>query len=97
MGEDVLQALARSTILGRTAVPAEIADAVVFLASPSAGYITGAILDVYGGQRPSTDDSSAVGCRGWSEPRTNSWSLPMARHVTPCTEGKLRSAWTRAT
>lgn len=35
--------------LGRVASPAEIAAAVVFLASPQAGYITGAVLPVDGG------------------------------------------------
>jgi len=35
--------------LGRLGAPAEIADAVVFLASPQAGYITGTELHVNGG------------------------------------------------
>jgi NAD(P)-dependent dehydrogenase (short-subunit alcohol dehydrogenase family) len=35
MGEDKLQALGRTTILGRVAEPAEIAEAVIFLASPT--------------------------------------------------------------
>jgi NAD(P)-dependent dehydrogenase (short-subunit alcohol dehydrogenase family) len=51
MGEDALQALARTTILGRPADPPEIAEAVVFLASPRASYITGAILEAQGGHR----------------------------------------------
>jgi 3-oxoacyl-[acyl-carrier protein] reductase len=35
--------------LGRTGTPAEVAEAVVFLASDGAGFITGEILDVNGG------------------------------------------------
>ena len=35
--------------LGRLGAPAEIADAVAFLASPQAGYITGTELHVNGG------------------------------------------------
>lgn len=41
--------LRRRTSLGRVGQPAEIAGAVVFLASPAAGYITGQTLAVDGG------------------------------------------------
>lgn len=41
--------LARRTSLGRWGKPAEIAGAVVFLASPEASYITGEIIAVDGG------------------------------------------------
>lgn len=43
------QAFAKFIPLGRIAEPAEIADATVFLASPGASFITGAILPVDGG------------------------------------------------
>ncbi len=38
--------------LGRPAEPAEIADAIVFLAGPTASYITGIVLPVAGGMAP---------------------------------------------
>jgi 7-alpha-hydroxysteroid dehydrogenase len=48
--------LERATLLGRIADPEDIAAAVVFLASPAAGYLTGKILEVDGGlDRPSLD------------------------------------------
>lgn len=40
--------------LGRPAVPADIAPAVLFLASEAAGYVTGAVLAVDGGTSAST-------------------------------------------
>jgi 7-alpha-hydroxysteroid dehydrogenase len=48
--------LEEATLLGRIADPADIAAAVLFLASPAAGYLTGKILEVDGGlDRPSLD------------------------------------------
>jgi len=48
--------LEQATLLGRIADPADIAAAVLFLASPAAGYLTGKILEVDGGlDRPSLD------------------------------------------
>lgn len=45
----VLEAVERQTPTGRLATPQEIADAVVFLASPRANMITGSTLPVDGG------------------------------------------------
>lgn len=41
--------LTRAMVFGRAATPEEIADAVVFLASPRSGYTTGTILTINGG------------------------------------------------
>jgi NAD(P)-dependent dehydrogenase (short-subunit alcohol dehydrogenase family) len=46
---DGLDLLGSATPLGRTADPTEIAEAIVFLASPQASYITGATVAVDGG------------------------------------------------
>jgi len=48
-GEDGGAAVARAIPMGRMAVPADIASACVFLASPLASYVTGADLAVHGG------------------------------------------------
>jgi len=46
---DSLEQLGSATPLGRTADPREIAEAIVFLASPQASYLTGATVAVDGG------------------------------------------------
>jgi NAD(P)-dependent dehydrogenase (short-subunit alcohol dehydrogenase family) len=46
---DGLEQLGSATPLGRTADPTEIAEAIVFLASPQASYVTGATVVVDGG------------------------------------------------
>jgi NAD(P)-dependent dehydrogenase (short-subunit alcohol dehydrogenase family) len=45
-----LTALGKTTLLSRTAEAAEIGDVIAFLASPAAGYITGAVIPVDGGR-----------------------------------------------
>jgi 3-oxoacyl-[acyl-carrier protein] reductase len=44
-----MEELRAAVPLGRTAQPNEIADVIAFLASPSAAYITGAVIPVDGG------------------------------------------------
>ena len=46
---DGLERLGSATPLGRTADPSEIAEAIVFLGSPQASYLTGATVAVDGG------------------------------------------------
>jgi NAD(P)-dependent dehydrogenase (short-subunit alcohol dehydrogenase family) len=46
---DRLEQLVSMTPLGRTAAPSEIAEAIVFVASPQASYLTGATVAVGGG------------------------------------------------
>lgn len=48
--EDVLNSIIAEIPVGRLGYPKEIADAVAFLASADSGFITGANLDVNGGQ-----------------------------------------------
>ncbi len=45
-----IEALGATTLLGRGAQPAEIADVIAFLCTPRAGYITGATIPVDGGR-----------------------------------------------
>ncbi|WP_298626324.1 acetoacetyl-CoA reductase [uncultured Legionella sp.] len=48
--EEVLNSIIANIPVGRLGYPKEVADAVAFLASPDSGFITGANLDVNGGQ-----------------------------------------------
>ena len=45
-----LTALGKTTLLSRAAEAEEIGDVIAFLASPAAGYITGALIPVDGGR-----------------------------------------------
>jgi NAD(P)-dependent dehydrogenase (short-subunit alcohol dehydrogenase family) len=47
---DAIAAIGRTTVLGRVAEAEEIAEAIVFLASPQASYVNGTILTAHGGQ-----------------------------------------------
>jgi acetoacetyl-CoA reductase len=47
--EDVRRQIVEQIPAGRLAMPEEVADAVAFLASEKAGYITGTNLSVNGG------------------------------------------------
>jgi len=49
MPDKVLEAVEKATPAGRMGDPHEIAAGVVFLASPSAGFVTGQVLDINGG------------------------------------------------
>lgn len=57
LDERAKKAFSGSIPLGRMARPEDIAAAMRFLASDDAGYITGALLNVDGGYRPSTQYS----------------------------------------
>ena len=46
-----LEAAARSIPLGRIGTVDDVADAVAYLVSPAAEYITGSVIDVNGGYR----------------------------------------------
>ena len=47
--DKAMEPILAATPLGRMANPVEIAAAAVFLASPSASFVTGVVLDVNGG------------------------------------------------
>jgi 3-oxoacyl-[acyl-carrier protein] reductase len=51
LSDTVKQALLERIPLGRMGMDADVAAAIVFLASDEAGYITGAVLDINGGMR----------------------------------------------
>ena len=48
--EDLPEAIAEVTPLGRVGDPADFAGAALFLASPAAGFVTGQVLGVDGGR-----------------------------------------------
>ncbi len=50
MRDDILKSIITNIPVGRLGQPQEIANAVAFLSSPESGFITGANLDINGGQ-----------------------------------------------
>jgi 3-oxoacyl-[acyl-carrier protein] reductase len=49
LGEEIIEQIKKQVPLGRMGQPQDIADAVLFLASEAAGFITGHVLTVDGG------------------------------------------------
>lgn len=49
VGRKIVEGAVRATPMRRTGTPAEVAEAVLFLASPASGFITGQVLSVNGG------------------------------------------------
>lgn len=60
-GEEGIDRVAATVPLGRLAAPSDVGDACVMLASPLASYVTGATLELHGGDQWPTFLSAAKG------------------------------------
>ena len=52
MGEEAVKGMLARTLLGRLGTTSDVADGVVFLASPNARWVTGQVVAASGGINP---------------------------------------------
>lgn len=83
---DAVAAIGRTTVLGRVAEAEEIAEAIVFLASPQASYINGTVVTAHGGSWRSPPSSAWL---GWGR------RAPVRRQPSSATVARTR--WSAAT
>jgi NAD(P)-dependent dehydrogenase (short-subunit alcohol dehydrogenase family) len=69
VGHPYVRDMLAATPLGRTGSPADIADAVLFLASPRSGWVTGEVLYVTGGAHCGRTHMAPAGSLGASPPK----------------------------
>jgi NAD(P)-dependent dehydrogenase (short-subunit alcohol dehydrogenase family) len=70
--QDGVAAVARTIPLGRLAEPDDVGALCAFLASPSAGYLSGALIPLHGGgERPAFLDAATVNTSSPAVPKTS--------------------------